>query len=220
MDEGLSFKEIRIQIPGVGVKTFSGQIRSSERLVLVGPSGCGKTTFLRSLAGLHPIMSGSLKMNGVEVSKIPPADRHFGLTFQGGALFPGMTVLGNVMFGLDFYSQTKRWSHDLKVKQAESFLEKVGLLGLRERFPATLSGGERSRVSLVRTLINQPSLLLMDEPLTGVDVRLKNELSDWILQLLTVAPVPMILVTHDQEEAKKIGTRVVEWDTKAPCLEI
>ncbi len=215
MSEYLRLEAFRFSVEGKGAVEISGTLGPSERLVLRGPSGCGKTTLLRSLAGLAPTLSGRVYLGTEEITKLEAHRRRVGFVFQNGALFPGLDVAANVAFGLRYQPHSSAWSEDLRRNKATEFLEKVGLAALADRLVSNLSGGERQRVALARTLVTRPRLLLLDEPLSAVDPDRRRDLQAWILQGLSENPVPTILVTHDADEARVLGTKVIEWNSEA-----
>lgn len=183
------------------------EIAPGEVVCLLGPSGSGKTTLLRLAAGLVSPTEGSVYINGAEVSNqaamVPPERRGVGLVFQDFALFPHMSVLKNVEFGLTQLSRVE------KVEHAMRMLETVGLGHEAMNFPASLSGGEQQRVALARALAPKPGILLMDEPFSGLDARLREAVREETLALLRDTRSTVLIVTHDPEEAMKIGDRIV-----------
>ncbi|WP_151719663.1 ABC transporter ATP-binding protein [Gemmobacter serpentinus] len=164
---------------------------------LLGPSGCGKTTLLRTIAGFVPAAGGSLRFNGTDVTRLPPHKRAIGMVFQDYALFPDKTVNQNVAYGL--HARGERGA-DVARKIAEA-LERVGLGHLGNRHPAALSGGQRQRVALARALVIKPAVLLMDEPLSNLDAKLRIQIRETITELQREANITTVFVTHDQEEA-------------------
>jgi len=173
-----------------------------ETLALLGRSGSGKTTVLRAIAGLVPISSGSITLDGVDIGSIPPHKRGIGLVFQDFALFPHLDVGANVAYGLRMQGVT-----DLETRVEEA-LAMVGLDGLQRRRIDQLSGGQAQRVALARTLAPRPRLLLLDEPLGSLDPDLRRALAGELKELLDRTGVPTIVVTHDTEEAFALGHRV------------
>ncbi|AHD02187.1 ABC transporter ATP-binding protein [Leisingera methylohalidivorans] len=164
---------------------------------LLGPSGCGKTTLLRTIAGFVPAAGGMISFSGRDVTRLPPHKRAIGMVFQDYALFPDKTVAQNVAFGLRARGE-KRPEIDRKVAEA---LERVGLDGFGGRHPAALSGGQRQRVALARALVIKPQVLLMDEPLSNLDAKLRIQIRETITELQREANITTVFVTHDQEEA-------------------
>ncbi len=189
----------------IAIKSISFNLEKGELLTLLGPSGSGKTTILRLIAGLIETDEGQILVDNVDVSKTPTEDRNIGFVFQSYALFPHLTVVENIAFGLE----TRKWSKEEKTKRVKELLELVGLTGKGKRYPRELSGGERSRVALARALAPNPSLLLLDEPLSALDMSLKENLRDAIRSIQQKVKVSTIYVTHDQKEAMEISDRII-----------
>ncbi len=180
-------------------------IEQGEFVCFLGPSGCGKTTLLRAIAGLDPQSSGTIHQKGVDVSALPPAKRDFGIVFQSYALFPNLNVGDNVGYGL-VNRRMPRADIALKV---EELLDLVGLPASVRKYPAQLSGGQQQRVALARALATSPGLLLLDEPLSALDARVRLRLRHEIKALQRRLGVTTIMVTHDQEEALTMADRIV-----------
>ena len=189
----------------VAVSKLSLEIFSGEFICFLGPSGCGKTTLLRAIAGLDPQSSGSITQDGKNISNLPPSERDFGIVFQSYALFPNLTVFQNVAYGLE----NQRLPKEEIRKRVASLLELVGMPEHTEKYPAQLSGGEQQRVALSRALATSPGLLLLDEPLSALDARVRVALRQEIRALHERLGVTTILVTHDQEEALSMADRIV-----------
>ncbi len=189
----------------VAVSKLSLEIFSGEFICFLGPSGCGKTTLLRAIAGLDPQSSGSITQDGKNISNLPPSERDFGIVFQSYALFPNLTVFQNVAYGLE----NQRLPKEEIRKRVASLLELVGMPEHTEKYPAQLSGGEQQRVALSRALVTSPGLLLLDEPLSALDARVRVALRQEIRALHERLGVTTILVTHDQEEALSMADRIV-----------
>ncbi|BDC80370.1 TPA: ABC transporter ATP-binding protein [Aeromonas hydrophila] len=179
-------------------------IRKGELVTLLGPSGCGKSTLLRALAGLTPVDGGQVRVAGEDITWQEPQKRGIGMVFQSYALFPNMTVRDNVAFGLKMKPQPGR---DLAVSVLEA-LELVELTGFERRYPAELSGGQRQRVALARALVVQPRILLLDEPLSALDARIRRSLRQQIREIQQRLELTTIFVTHDQEEALTMSDRI------------
>ena len=171
----------------------------------LGPSGCGKTTLLRAIAGLDPQDEGAIEMGGRDVSRLPPAARDFGIVFQSYALFPNLTVRANVGYGL---VNRRRARAEIRARVAE-LLTLVGLSDQADKYPVQLSGGQQQRVALARALATSPELLLLDEPLSALDARVRVRLRGEITSLQRRLGVTTIMVTHDQEEALSMADRIV-----------
>jgi putative spermidine/putrescine transport system ATP-binding protein len=180
-------------------------VTEGEFLVLLGPSGCGKTTTLRMIAGFIPVTSGAIRIGERDVADLPPWKRNCGLVFQNYALFPHMTVADNVAFGLEMRKVSK-FERDERVAEA---LRLVRLGHLATRFPRQLSGGQQQRVALARALVLQPDVLLLDEPLSNLDAKLRQEVRVEICELQRKLGLTTIMVTHDQEEALTMADRLV-----------
>jgi iron(III) transport system ATP-binding protein len=188
------------------VQSFSLDVKPGEILCLLGPSGCGKTTLLRLIAGLEQVDSGRILLGGLAVSSpgisMPPEKRGVGLMFQDFALFPHMRVIDNVAFGL------KRLGRQTALTEARAALARMGLEDYADHYPHMLSGGQQQRVALARAIVPRPSVLLMDEPFSGLDGRLRNIIREETLSTLRAARATAILVTHDAEEAMRLGDRI------------
>ncbi|BBH16482.1 ABC transporter ATP-binding protein [Nocardioides baekrokdamisoli] len=183
---------------------FTLEIKPGELLALLGPSGCGKTTALRILAGFDNPTTGSVLVGGGDVTRIPVNKRDMGMVFQSYSLFPTMTARDNVAFGLQLRKQpaTKRR------QTAGELLELVGLGAHTDKYPHQLSGGQQQRVALARALAIQPRVLLLDEPLSALDAKVREQLRDEIRRIQTEVGVTTVIVTHDQEEALSMADRV------------
>ena len=188
-------------------KVFEGiefGIRKGELVTLLGPSGCGKSTLLRALAGLTPVHGGQVRVAGEDITWQAPQKRGIGMVFQSYALFPNMTVWDNVAFGLKMKPQPGR-ELAASVQEALSLVE---LDGFERRYPAELSGGQRQRVALARALVVRPRILLLDEPLSALDARIRRSLRLQIREIQQRLELTTIFVTHDQEEALTMSDRV------------
>jgi putative spermidine/putrescine transport system ATP-binding protein len=189
----------------VAVSDFCLTIADGELVSFLGPSGCGKTTTLRMTAGFETPDSGSVIMDGVDVTDLPPNRRGMGMVFQGYALFPNMTAAENVEFGM---AVRKRPPAERKARIAE-LLELFGLAHVAGSYPHQMSGGQQQRVALARAVAVQPGVLLLDEPLSAVDAKVREELRTEIRRMQVQFGITTILVTHDQSEALSISDRVV-----------
>ncbi len=189
----------------VGVQNLDLHVRDKEFLVLLGPSGCGKTTTMRMIAGLEDASSGRILIGGKEVNGLDPKDRDVAMVFQSYALYPNLTVYENIRFPLRV-RKIPQAEHDARVRRAADMVELGDLL---ERRPAALSGGQRQRVALARAIVRQPSVFLMDEPLSNLDAKLRVSTRAQIKNLSHELQVTTIYVTHDQIEAMTLADRVV-----------
>jgi putative spermidine/putrescine transport system ATP-binding protein len=189
----------------VAVDAVTLAVREGEVLALLGPSGCGKTTLLRLIAGLETPTGGRILLDDRDVTEAPPERRGVGMMFQGYALFPHMTVGENLRFPLRMRGTEGREAQGARVREA---LRLVRLDGLEDRLPRQLSGGQQQRVALARALIAGPRVLLLDEPLSNLDARLREEMQVELLALWRAVHVTTILVTHDQAEALSLAGRV------------
>ena len=189
----------------VAVQQFSLEIADQEFIVLVGPSGCGKSTTLRMIAGLEDITSGELWIGDKLMKDVEPKDRDIAMVFQNYALYPHMTVYENMAFSLKLKKVPKD-EIDRKVKQAAEILDITQYL---DRKPKALSGGQRQRVAIGRAIVRDPSVFLMDEPLSNLDAKLRNQMRAEIIKLREKIDTTFIYVTHDQTEAMTLGDRIV-----------
>jgi iron(III) transport system ATP-binding protein len=187
------------------LKDIDLDVARGEFVCFLGPSGCGKTTLLRAIAGLDPQNSGQITIGGRDVSNAPPSERDFGIVFQSYALFPNLTVAKNVGYGLVNRGRPRA---EIAARVAE-LLALVGLPEQGEKFPGQLSGGQQQRVALARALATSPGLLLLDEPLSALDAKVRVRLRDQIRALQKQLGVTTIMVTHDQEEALAMADRIV-----------
>ncbi len=187
------------------VQEFNLDIADKEFIVLVGPSGCGKSTTLRMVAGLEEISSGELFIDDKIVNTVPPKDRDIAMVFQNYALYPHMTVYENLAFALKL-RKVKKNVIDAKVKEAAGIL---GITDLLKRKPKALSGGQRQRVAIGRAIVREPKVFLMDEPLSNLDAKLRNQMRAEIIKLRQSVDTTFIYVTHDQTEAMTLGDRIV-----------
>ncbi|MDR7520293.1 MAG: ABC transporter ATP-binding protein [Armatimonadota bacterium] len=188
----------------VAVDDLSLDIRRGEFFTLLGPSGCGKTTTLRMIAGLLQPEAGEILFDGQPVTGVPPWRRNIGMVFQNYALWPHMTVFDNVAFGL----VERRVPRGEIARKVEDTLRLVGLEGFGGRLPSQLSGGQQQRVALARAIVVEPSLLLLDEPLSNLDARLRVQMRNELVKLQRQLGITTIYVTHDQEEALMLSTRI------------
>jgi iron(III) transport system ATP-binding protein len=191
--------------PAPAVDRVDLDISPGEFVVLLGPSGCGKTTLLRVIAGLERQTGGRILQNGRDISTAPPAARDYGIVFQSYALFPNLTIAENVGYGL---VNRRKGRAELNAR-VDELLTLVGLPDAGSKYPSQMSGGQQQRVALARALATSPSLLLLDEPLSALDAKVRERLRGEIRQLQRRLRVTTIMVTHDQEEALSMADRVV-----------
>ncbi|MFZ9444296.1 MAG: ABC transporter ATP-binding protein [Ilumatobacteraceae bacterium] len=201
----LEFSSIRKCFgPTVALADFDLTIAPGEFISLLGPSGCGKTTALRIAAGFERADAGTVSLGGHELSPIPAHKRNMGMVFQSYSLFPNLDVRKNVAFGL----KTRRLESSVIARRVDEMLEIVQLSGLGDRFPHQLSGGQQQRVALARALAVRPEVLLLDEPLSALDARVRSTLRDEIKRIQRDTGVTTLFVTHDQDEALAMSDRV------------
>ena len=191
--------------PNTVVHDFTLSVEKGEFVSFLGPSGCGKTTVLRMIAGFEQASSGRIIIGGADVTHLPPAKRNVGMVFQAYALCPNLTVAGNIGFGLEIAGAT---SAEINTRVAE-MLELIKLPHLASRYPYQLSGGQQQRVALARALAVRPQVLLLDEPLSALDAKIRVSLREEIRALQRELGITTVFVTHDQEEALSISDRVV-----------
>ncbi len=189
----------------VAVQDFNLEIADKEFIVLVGPSGCGKSTTLRMVAGLEAITHGELYIGGKLVNHVPPKERDIAMVFQNYALYPHMTVYDNIAYGLKLRKFPRRVIEQ-KVREAAEILDITELL---KRKPKALSGGQRQRVAIGRAIVRNPQVFLMDEPLSNLDAKLRNQMRTEIIKLRARINTTFLYVTHDQTEAMTLGDRIV-----------
>lgn len=187
------------------VRNATFALAATEVVALLGPSGCGKSTLLRAVAGLEPLVTGSVSWNGEDLAQTPPHRRGFGLVFQDGQLFVHRSVAENIAYGL----RVQRLPRVERGERVQELLDLVGLPGYEDRAVTELSGGERQRVALARSLAPRPRLLLLDEPLSALDRELRDRLAVDLAGLLRETKTTAILVTHDESEATTIADRVL-----------
>ena len=205
MISGLVVESLQVALGGKPIlKSVSLTVAPGERVVLAGPSGSGKSTLLRAVAGLSPVQGGSIYLDGQRIDAKPSAERDVAMMFQSYALFPHLTVLHNLIFGL----RARGTSATEATAQAEVVAESLGLSALLARRPAALSGGERQRVALGRALLRQPKALLLDEPLSSLDAQLRSTARAEIVRAHAGSQAAMLLVTHDQAEAMALADRL------------
>jgi iron(III) transport system ATP-binding protein len=190
-------------IPGL-----SFTVNKGEFFTLLGPSGCGKTTLLRMVAGFNSIEGGEISFNGNVINNLPPGKRNIGMVFQNYAIFPHMNVKKNIAFGLTNRNVDKQEIE----KRVEKILETVKIEQYKDRMPERLSGGQQQRVALARAIVIEPDVLLMDEPLSNLDAKLRVEMRNAIKEIQKSVAITTIYVTHDQEEAMAVSDRIAIMD--------
>ncbi len=201
--ENLDFAYGKTQV----VKNFSLQVKEGSFTTLLGASGCGKTTLLRLISGFLEPDSGKIKINGKTINGILPNKRKIGFVFQDYALFPHLTVEQNLFYGLNLKKRTKETKSENKILVMQT-AENLGLQNLLDRFPSELSGGQQQRVALGRVLVLQPSLLLMDEPLSSLDTNLRLKVREELKEIQKKLKITTVYVTHDQEEALSLSDKI------------
>ncbi|MGF7160783.1 putative spermidine/putrescine transport system ATP-binding protein/putrescine transport system ATP-binding protein [Rhodoligotrophos appendicifer] len=205
-DTVLAVRQLRKTFDGVpAVDDVSFDLMQGETAALLGPSGCGKTSTLRIIAGFTSPDQGSVAMLGRDVTRKRPYERNIGILFQDYALFPHMTVAENIAFGPQHRGLSKS---DIK-ERVERYLDLVHMGNYRDRHPTNLSGGQQQRVALARALATEPEILLLDEPLSALDAKMRESLRTELKQILAQTGVTTIIVTHDQEEALSLADRVM-----------
>jgi iron(III) transport system ATP-binding protein len=189
----------------VALDSVSLEVYEGELICFLGPSGCGKTTFLRAIAGLDIQTSGTVRQADVDISALPPRERDFGIVFQSYALFPNLTAEKNIAFGLE----NQKLERSAITRRVNELLELVGLPDQGRKYPAQLSGGQQQRIALARALATAPGLLLLDEPLSALDAKVRGHLRHEMKLLQRRLGVTTVMVTHDQEEALTMADRIV-----------
>ena len=184
---------------------FNLYIRENEFLTLLGPSGCGKTTTLRILGGFETPDAGRVIFDGKDITDLPPNKRQLNTVFQKYALFTHMTIADNIAFGLKIKNKSKQYIHD-KIKYA---LKLVNLDGFENRMPDSLSGGQQQRIAIARAIVNEPKVLLLDEPLGALDLKLRQDMQYELIRLKNELGITFVYVTHDQEEALTMSDTIV-----------
>jgi len=206
MEKYLSVKKVNKHFGKFqALKDVNFDVQEGEFVCILGPSGCGKTTLLRVIAGLESQSEGEINQNNKNISQLPPDQRDFGIVFQSYALFPNLTVKNNISFGL----KTRKQNKDVIDRRVDELLNLVGLSDHINKYSAQLSGGEQQRVALARALAPSPGLLLLDEPLSALDAKVRQHLRLEIKNLQRKLGVTTIMVTHDQEEALTMADRII-----------
>lgn len=206
-------EKIKLQVKGLYknfdgkdvLKTISFDVQEGEFLSVLGPSGCGKTTLLRILIGLETQNSGQILLDGKDISKLKPSERGMGIIFQNYALFPNMTVLENVEYALKLHPETKANSREI----AQKTLEQIGMHDQLNKRPNQLSGGQQQRVAIARTLALNPKIILLDEPISALDVSMREVMKRELKEIQKKFNSTMIFITHEQEEAFYLSDRIM-----------
>jgi spermidine/putrescine transport system ATP-binding protein len=188
----------------IALKDVSLEVRQGEFFTLLGPSGCGKTTLLRIIAGLELPSSGNVILRGDDITMQPAAKRHVNTVFQSYALFPNLTIFENVAFGL----RSRKFAEDIIQKKVRDTLEMLEMGAMQHRTPDQLSGGQKQRVAIARALVNEPEILLLDEPMSALDAKLRIQVQEELRRLQRKLGTTFILVTHDQSEALVCSDRI------------
>lgn len=187
------------------VSNFSAELEDGHLICLLGPSGCGKSTLLNMLCGIIPVSQGQIFFDDKDVTKLPPDQRNIGMVFQNYALYPHMTVAENIAFPLEIQKVKK----DERKARIEEIAKLVHVDNLLRRYPSELSGGQQQRVAIARAMVKKPQLLLMDEPLSNLDARLRLEMREEIRRIQKETGITTVFVTHDQEEAMSISDSIL-----------
>ena len=187
-----------------GVENINLSVKEHELLTLLGPSGCGKTTILRAIGGFNQIDSGRILLDGKEIQNLQPEKRPTGMVFQSYNLWPHMTVYENMAFGM----QIRKCPKEQIKKEIKKMLELVRMEGSEKKYPNQLSGGQQQRIAIARALVLKPSLLLLDEPFSALDAKIRGQMREELKRIQREAGLTVIFVTHDQEEAMAISDRI------------
>lgn len=205
---GLKLQNVQISLQGKLLLDINETIEPGNTLTVMGPSGVGKSSLLAYIGGfLDPAFSGtgSVVLNGKDITRLPPQSRGTGILFQDALLFPHMSVGENLLFAVPQNIKGAR-----RTQHMEEALARVGLEGYSERDPATLSGGQKARVALMRVLLSEPSVLLLDEPFSKLDADRRNQIRELVFAEAKLQNLPTILVTHDEEDAMATGDRLIQ----------
>ncbi|HVJ48474.1 ABC transporter ATP-binding protein [Desulfitobacterium sp.] len=190
---------------GDGVENINFEVREGELVTMLGPSGCGKTTILRTIGGFLEPDAGEVILDGVNIEKLPPEKRPTAMVFQSYNLWPHMTVFDNLAFGL----KIRKTPQQLIKEEISKALKLVRMEGAEQKYPAQLSGGQQQRVAIARSLLLKPSLLLMDEPFSALDAKIRSQMREELKKIQRELNITVVFVTHDQEEAMSISHRII-----------
>lgn len=193
---------------GDGVKNINLDINSNEIVTLLGPSGCGKSTILRALGGFNPVSSGHIYIEGINVTDLAPENRPTSMVFQGYNLWPHMTVYENLAYGLKLRKVDKK-TIDSKI---DNILKLLHMVGFKKKYPSQMSGGQQQRIAIGRSLLLKPAVLLLDEPFSALDAKIRQEMRAELRRIQQELGISVVFVTHDQEEAISISDRIVVMD--------
>lgn len=193
---------------GDGVRNINLDIQKGEIITLLGPSGCGKTTVLRALGGFNDLTEGAIYIDGEDVTALPPESRPTSMVFQGYNLWPHMTVRENLAFGL----KLRKIPQATIDKEIKEMLALVSIPGMEDKYPGQLSGGQQQRVAIARSLLLKPSVLLMDEPFSALDAKIRMQMREELKRIQSTLNITVVFVTHDQEEAMSLSHRIVVMD--------
>lgn len=187
-----------------GIENINISVKEKELLTLLGPSGCGKTTLMRAIGGFNKIDTGKIVLDGREIQALPPEQRPTGMVFQSYNLWPHMTVFENMAFGL----QIRNYPKNQMKEEIQAMLKLVRMDGSEKKYPSQLSGGQQQRIAIARSLALKPSLLLLDEPFSALDAKIRGQMREELKRIQREASLTVIFVTHDQEEAMAISDRI------------
>lgn len=187
-----------------GIENINISVKEKELLTLLGPSGCGKTTLMRAIGGFNKIDTGKIVLDGREIQALPPEQRPTGMVFQSYNLWPHMTVFENMAFGL----QIRNYPKNQMKEEIQAMLKLVRMDGSEKKYPSQLSGGQQQRIAIARSLALKPSLLLLDEPFSALDAKIRGQMREELKRIQREAGLTVIFVTHDQEEAMAISDRI------------
>ncbi|MCX5999812.1 MAG: ABC transporter ATP-binding protein [Chloroflexi bacterium] len=200
----IQIKDLTVEVGGFRLAEINLNVQSGEYLIILGPTGAGKTVLLETVAGLYPVLSGTISVDGREITDLRPEKRKVAIVYQDQALFPHLSVEQNIAFGLKLMKSPRQLIHSKVSRMAEL----LGITDLLRRLPGTLSGGERQKAALARALITEPEVLLLDEPLSALDVLSRERMQRELAEMHRRLTVTTIHVTHDFEEAMALGDRV------------